>query len=146
MIRTASLGVTALLMLAHASALASPRNDNPAEYRGFSANLPACDDPAVLGNITSAFGAREATYAGGALALTAYQRVSTRAWRPWGNDFIPRRFCSAKAYFSDGRYRQVDYSVRDGLGLMGWTWNVNWCVQGLDRHWTYQADCTMARP
>ena len=47
---------------------------------------------------------------------------------------------------NDGSLHRVDYSVRENLGLFGWTWNVNWCVSGLDRHRSYAPDCKMARP
>lgn len=144
MIRSVMLGTLAFAMLA--SAPAAARNDNPSEYRGFSGNLPACDNPSVLGTLSSSFALRETSFADGRLSVGAYERIGEIGFRPWGANFIPRRFCTARAQFSDGRIRQVDYSVRDGLGLFGWTWEVNWCVQGLDRHWTYQPDCSMARP
>lgn len=144
MIRSIMLGTMAAALLICLPATA--RNDDPAEYRGYPGNLPACDSPSVLGELSSSFSARETRFADGRLSLAAYERIGEIGFRPWGASFIPRRFCTARAQFSDGRIRQVDYSVRDGLGFLGWTWGVNWCVHGLDRHWTYQADCTMARP
>lgn len=148
MFRFSALGLltACLTMLSGvASAYDPPRNGAPAEQRGYIASLPACDDPAILNDIAASFGAREWRFADGRLVVAAYERAVPVAFRPWGDDFIPRRFCSARARFSDGKLRQVDYSVREGLGFLG-AWNVNWCVQGLDRHWTYQPDCTMARP
>jgi hypothetical protein len=144
MIRSIMFGTMALALLA--AVPAGARNDDPAENRGYYGNLPACDSPAVLGEISYSFSQRETYFASSTLAIATYERVGQLGLRPWGANFIPRRFCTARAQFSDGHVRQVDYSVRDGLGLFGWTWNVNRCVQGLDRHWTYQADCTMARP
>jgi hypothetical protein len=108
-------------------------------------NLPACEDPAVLGEITSWFNSREAKF-WGPLQAVAYDHVRPIGFRPLGDDFIPRRFCTARMALNDGRVRRVDYSVRENLGLFGYGWNVNWCVSGLDRHRTYAPDCKMARP
>lgn len=144
MVRSIMLGALALAMVA--TAPASARNANPSETRGYYGNLPACDNPAVLSHISSGFASRETHFAGSMLAVANYDRIGQLGYRPWGADFIPRRFCTARVQLTDGALRRVDYSVRDGLGLFGWTWEVNWCVQGLDRHWTYQPDCSMARP
>ena len=108
-------------------------------------NLPACEDPAVLGEITSWFNSREAKF-WGPLRVVSFDHVRPIAWRPWGADFIPRRFCTARVMTNDGVLRRVDYSVRENLGLFGWTWNVNWCVDGLDRNRAYAPGCQMARP
>jgi len=108
-------------------------------------NLPACEDPAVLGEISSWFNSREAKF-WGPLQAVAYDKVRPIGFRPLGDDFIPRRFCTARMALNDGTLHRVDYSVRENLGFLGLTWNVNWCVSGLDRHRTYAPDCKMARP
>jgi hypothetical protein len=144
MVRLSALCTVMLLTQALGPAVA--QNRDPAENRGYTASLPGCDDPAVLGSLSSSFSKRERRFADGRLAVAAFGHVKSLGFRPWGADYIPRRFCSATAQFNDGLVRRVDYSVREGLGLWGWTWDVNWCVQGLDRHWTYQPECQMARP
>jgi hypothetical protein len=145
---------TALVFLAglaaSAAGAANGRYVHPAdraEARRFPmyGNLPACDDPAVLGELTRWFNSREATYWGPLQALS-YDRISQIGFRSWGADFIPRRFCSGRMLLNDGLFRRVDYSVREDLGLFGLTWNVNWCVSGLDRQLSYAPDCKMARP
>ena len=135
---------------AFAAGAANGRFVNPAdraENRTFpmSGDLPGCDDPAVLGKGTSHFNSREDTYWGPLQALS-YDRIAQIGYRSWGADFIPRRFCSGRVLLNDGKFRRVDYSVRESLGLFGMTWNVNWCVNGLDRERTYAPDCKMARP
>uniref|UniRef100_A0A9E7ZUF3 YARHG domain-containing protein n=1 Tax=Bosea sp. NBC_00436 TaxID=2969620 RepID=A0A9E7ZUF3_9HYPH len=135
---------------AFAAGAANGRFVNPAdraENRTFpmNGNLPGCDDPAVLGRVTSHFNSREDTYWGPLQALS-YDRIAQIGYRSWGADFIPRRFCSGRVLLNDGKFRRVDYSVRESLGLFGMTWNVNWCVNGLDRERTYAPDCKMARP
>ena len=49
---------------------------------------------------------------------------------------------------SDGVRRKVDYSVRESTGMIGASWGVEFCVQGLDRNlaYAYATACRMARP
>ena len=148
LLRTALVSFACLT--AFAAGAANGRFVHPAdraENRTFpmTGNLPGCDDPAVLGAVTNRFNSREDTFWGPLQALS-YDRVTQIGFRSWGDDFIPRRFCSGRVLLNDGKFRRVDYSVRESLGLFGLTWNVNWCVHGLDRQRTYAPDCQMARP
>jgi hypothetical protein len=122
-----------------------PSDRAEARFRPMYGNIPACDDPAVLGEVTSWFNSRESRFWGPLRALS-YDRVAEIGFRPWGDDLIPRRFCSGRVLLNNGVYHRVDYSVREDLGLFGLTWNVNWCVSGLDRQRSYAPDCQMARP
>lgn len=120
----------------------------PAEHRvqPYFANLPRCDSPEVLGNLAGSFASREATYWNTGLAIGAFDRVRETAWRPWGGEFVPRRFCVARAYTNDGHRRHVTFFVRETLGWLGNSWEVIWCVSGLDRHRTYAPGCEQATP
>lgn len=124
------------------------REITPAEKREFSydTQLPACHDVAVLEKIASYFAEKEAKFWQSDLRIVEYERIRPRAWRPWGLDYIPRRFCTGKVITSDGVRRQIDYSVREDLGIIGATWGVEWCVMGLDRNWAFNPACKMARP
>lgn len=139
-----------LIAMAGLPALASGRSVHPSEWAEnrlvpMDGVLPACHDPAVLGSLTSSFDSREAKF-WGPLRAVAYDHVRPLAYRPWGPDLIPRRFCTGRMALNDGSLRRVDYSVRQALGLWGLTWDVNWCVVGLDRNRAYAPDCKMARP
>lgn len=145
---------TALVPLACLTALAadaaSRRPVYPADRAEeriipMNGDIPACEDPAVLGELTSWFNSREDKF-WGPLRAVNYDRISQIAFRPWGEDLIPRRFCTGRILLNDGSFHRVDYSVRERLGLFGLTWNVNWCVSGLDRNRAYAPDCQMARP
>jgi hypothetical protein len=120
----------------------------PAEKRiyPYDTQLPACHDLAVLEKIASYFAEKEAKFWQSNLRIVEYERIRPLAWRPWGLDYIPRRFCTGKVVTSDGVRRQIDYSVREDLGIIGATWGVEWCVLGLDRNWAYNPACKMARP
>lgn len=120
----------------------------PAEKRviPYVADLPTCGDPQVLALITARFAEREAKFWGSDLTLVEYSHIRPLAWRPWGLDTIPRRYCFAKVLTSQGRWHRIDYSVREDLGFLGVSWGVEWCVLGLDRNLAYSPSCRMARP
>lgn len=140
--------IVATLLLSASPALS--RELRPAEereYGGFSANLAACDDGAVLGHIANYFATRESHFWKSSLRIEYFQDVRDVAERPWGLDTIPRRFCRVTAMLSDGVKREVDYSIRSGLGFAGLgTSSVDWCVRGIDRAHAQSPYCTMARP
>ena len=119
--------------------LSGPRHD---------ALVPLCDDPGVLGQISSKFGQKESTYWTSNLEILAIERVREAAFRPWTGapQAIPRRFCSGVARVSDGTSHQVHYSIAETTGFLGVGWGVEWCVAGLDRNWAYNPACRMAQP
>jgi hypothetical protein len=130
------------------SATAVAREMVPAEKRikPFDAELPACHDLAVLEKISSYFAEKEAKFWETDLRIVEWEKIRPLAWRPWGLDYIPRRYCTGTVFVSNGGRHRIDYSVREDLGIIGATWGVEWCVQGLDRNWAYNPACKMARP
>jgi hypothetical protein len=127
-------------------AMASASGNPPAEQRvhPYIRALPACGAPVVLGDMSGAFASREANYWNSTLAISGFDRVSEKAFRPWGQDFVPQRFCTARGHFSDGKIRQVTYRIRETIHVFGNSWEVIWCVNGLDRHSTYAPACEQA--
>jgi hypothetical protein len=124
------------------------REIDPAERREvpYDARLPGCDDPSVLGEIASNFATRENRFWNSPLRIVGFERVQQVAWRPWGLDFIPRRFCSGVVLVSDGHKRRIDYSVREDLGFIGVGFETQWCITGLDRNYAFAPRCKQARP
>jgi hypothetical protein len=112
----------------------------------YEGKLPPCDDPTALGKITSRFGEKEHAFWNSPLTITGYDQVRETAFRPWANNAIPRRFCSAIVYISDGSKHPLHYSINEDTGMIGMTWGVEWCVVGLDRNWAYNPACKMAQP
>jgi hypothetical protein len=119
---------------------------DPAQSRGYTGALPSCADPEVEGRIAHGFAQTERTYWGSDLQLTGFVRQAEIGYRPWGRSFIPRRFCTATTVTTDGRRRQVSYSIREWQSWGTLSWGVEWCVGGLDRSYAYAPDCKMARP
>lgn len=108
--------------------------------------LPPCDYPYVLSKIAARFAEKEETFWNSALKVAAYEKIRETAFRTWAPNTIPRRFCSAYVYVSDGSRRPIHYSIGEDTGIIGATWGVEWCIVGLDRNWAYQPGCKLARP
>jgi hypothetical protein len=124
------------------------REIEPAERREvpFDAHIPACTDPVVLYQISNRFATTESRFWNSGLTLLSFENVRQEAWRPWGLDFIPRRFCTGVVLVSDGRKRRINYTIREDLGFIGISWGTEWCIDGLDRQLSYAPLCKQARP
>ncbi|HUI19634.1 MAG TPA: hypothetical protein VLZ74_01125 [Methylocella sp.] len=121
----------------------------PAErrYIPYSGVLPACDDPAVFERIQGRFHDREAEFWDTGLEIVGFEEVREIGYKTNGEDYIPRRYCIARAYLNDEKKpRQVSYSINEDLGIIGFGFGVEWCVAGLDRNDAYAPKCKMARP
>ena len=134
--------------VAGAAGTAMARPVVPAEkrYYDFDADIPACDDPAVLDRIKDRFGQKEDYYWNTSLEIVSYDRVRLLAVRPWGLDHVPRNFCVARALLNDNSFHEVSYSVIENAGIIGFDWGVEWCVQGIDRNLAYAPNCQLSRP
>ena len=145
--------LTAALALGAAAIAFAPaveaRPMTPAERRdmALSPDMPGCADPIVLAKISSRFASREASYWDSGLSIAAFDSVAEIGYRSNGLDYIPRRYCTARAVFSDGAARKVTYAIASSLGWLGVAgYGVDWCVEGLDRNFAYGTDCRAARP
>ena len=101
---------------------------------------------AALPTIISQFREKESTFWNSPLTITAYGRIHETAFRPWQSDNIPRRYCTGDVMLSDGKVRNVHYSIIEDGGFAGFGQGVEWCVTGLDRNWAYNPGCKAARP
>lgn len=143
-----SKGLVAALaaLVLSGGALARPVVPAEQRYLDYSGALPPCDDPGVLSRISSRFGQKESEYWNSSLEIQAYDRIKAIGVRPWGLDHIPRTFCIARARLNDSTVHEVSYSIAEDLGIIGFGYGVEWCVEGLDRNYAYAPDCKMARP
>ena len=108
--------------------------------------LPACDNPFVLAKIDFRFWAKEIRFWDPRLRISRFGEVREVAYRPWGQDAIPRRFCQARTLMSDGTETVTNYSIIEDQSFAGAIWGVEWCVQGYDRNMAYSPRCKMALP
>jgi hypothetical protein len=133
----ASVGAQAANWLEKSIWLSGPRYD---------AALPSCDEPFALWKIQSHFAQKESWFWASPLEIVRFEKIRETAFRPWPGNTIPRRFCSARALTSDGKWRPVYYSIVEDGGMAGATWGVAWCVVGLDRNRANSPRCRMAKP
>lgn len=106
--------------------------------------LPPCE--AALNTIAYRFAQKEGRFWNSDLQIVGFDQIREIAFRPWAQQTIPRRFCTAVAMVSDRRKHTVRYSIGEDTGMIGMTWGVEWCVVGLDRNWAYNPACKMAGP
>jgi hypothetical protein len=112
----------------------------------YDAVVPLCDTPATLAKIQRRFATKEGRFWASELQIVGFDRIRESASRPWAEGTIPRRFCNAIAFVSDGKPRPIYYSIIEDGGMIGANWGVEWCVVGLDRNWAYNPACRAARP
>jgi hypothetical protein len=124
------------------------RRERPSELspRQYDAGLPACEDASVLNDVASSFETKERRFWNSELKILSFERVQQVAWRPWGLDYIPRRYCTGTVIVSDGYRHKVNFSIREDLGFIGVGWDTDSCVDGFDRHYAYAPHCKQAAP
>ena len=141
-------GLLSLAILACCGIAATARPLVPAEQRvrPFTADLPACDNAGVLGTITSHFAQKESLYWNSKLEIAAYDHIRESGFRSNGKDYIPRRYCIARATLNNDRKHAVTYWIGERTGIIGWSHGVEWCIAGLDRNNAFAPGCRAARP
>jgi hypothetical protein len=108
--------------------------------------IPTCDYPAALDRIIGRFDTKEHRFWNSDLRIVGIEDIHETAVLPWAAQSIPRRFCSGTALINDGRRHPIYYSIAEDTGMIGMSWGVDFCVQGLDRNWAYNPACRAARP
>lgn len=80
------------------------------------------------------------------VGISAMSDVRLTRYEPKTNPAqIERTYCKATAALSDGQYRPVWYMVEDGQGFAGVGSNVEFCVDGFDRWYVFDASCRVLR-
>ncbi len=145
-LRAPILVLGAFLALSAQSAMARPLTPAEQRLQSYSGLVPSCDEASALRDIQSRFNDRESEYWHSGLEIVAFDRVDEIGFRSNGLDYIPRRYCLARAVMSDQKLRTVSFSIGEATGSIGFTAGVEFCVGGLDRLNTFSPDCKMARP
>ena len=112
----------------------------------YSGVVPACDSQEALDLIATRFAETERRFWASSLSITDFEKVHEIAFRPWGPEYQPRRYCRGTVFTNDARKRAIYYSIIEDGGWTGATWGVEWCVVGLDRNYAYAPSCKMAGP
>lgn len=128
------------------AALARPLVPAEQRYDYYWEQLPSCADPRVLARIQARFHDRESEFWRSGLEILGVDEIRETGLRSNGLDYIPRRYCVARAYLNDQSARPVAYSVIEDMGIIGWGFGVDWCVTGLDRNYADAPNCKMTGP
>ena len=112
----------------------------------YDSNVPLCNEHGPLDKIVSRFATKEYRFWNSELEIVGFDNIREVAWEPWVSGTIPRRYCTASVMISDGKRRQINYSIMEDGGMLGIGYGVEWCVVGLDRNWAYNPACRWARP
>ena len=140
-------GALALTVLAMApAAVARPIEPAERRYSPYTGVVPACGDPGILKEIQSRFSDSEDEYWKSGLTILGFEQPGEIGFRTNGLDYIPRRYCVARAILNDQKMRTVSYSVGELLGVIGSGYGVEFCIAGLDRNNAFAPGCKMARP
>ncbi|WP_296584130.1 hypothetical protein [Xanthobacter sp.] len=149
--RIAAAAAVAALAFAPAS-FAPAKAANLAELNfwlsgpNYSGVIPACDSQEALDLIATRFAETERRFWASALSITDFEKVHEIAYRPWGPEYQPRRYCRGTVFTNDLKKRAIYYSIIEDGGFIGASWGVEWCVVGLDRNYAYAPSCKMAGP
>ena len=115
-------------------------------YERDARHVPACDFPGTLDRIIANFHTKEIRFWNSELRIVGIEDIRETAMMPWAAQSIPRRFCSGTALINDGARHPLWYSIAEDTGMIGVSWGVNFCVDGLDRNDAYSPACRAARP
>lgn len=109
--------------------------------------MPYCNDFLSLQEIRGRFETAEAFTFHSPLRIASFADIHEVGVRPSDDqDFIPRRFCTAKVAFNDHSEHVMKYEIVERGGFAGFNRGVEWCVVGMDRYRAFAPDCDAAGP
>ena len=104
--------------------------------------FPHCESERVLKKVVRRFNLTEKIYwRSRGLVMTGIERAHLHSENPFPESPINRRYCHADAFFEDGLKRRVHFLIEQGAGFAGFSWNVEYCVHGLDPWKYYDGRC-----
>ena len=108
-------------------------------------SFPECHDSRVLAKIIKRFNwAENATWQRGFI-LDDIVRTRERLVQSTDVSPIPRRYCRGHALLSNGKHPTLYYLIEGGQGLAGNSFNVEFCISGLDEWNEYDGSCRAIR-
>lgn len=116
----------------------------PTEIRGVG-RLPQCEHPGVLSKISNRFDKASRKYRNSDLTLEKIEDIRETEFVGNPSDQTDRRFCSAKAYLTDGTHPAVYYLIQEHHSVASIRWGVEFCVSGHDPERAHGADCRSLR-
>lgn len=110
---------------------------------------PQCTDPAMLKQIVRGFAHKaENQLHRPDLGIADITAIHQHRYLPQDAELarpIPRRYCGATAWLTDGSHRDLWYLIEGGAGFASIGSKASFCVEGFDRWNVYNADCRLLR-
>ncbi|MEM7289785.1 MAG: hypothetical protein AAF412_05365 [Pseudomonadota bacterium] len=105
-------------------------------------DFPACDSGKVLNKLIRRFNQTEKIYwSHRGLSLSDIDVPHQHSENPFVDSPINRRYCHGDALFADGKKHRIHFLIEQGAGFAGFTWNVEYCIHGLDPWKYYDGRC-----
>ena len=107
--------------------------------------FPDCHDPKVLGKIIERFNWAENRTWNRGFTLDDIERTRERSYQGPHDSSIPRRYCRGHALLSNGKHPTLFYLIEGGQGFAGNSFNVEFCISGMDEWNNYDGSCRAIR-
>jgi len=105
-------------------------------------SFPVCTSERVIERILRRFNKTERIYwQDRGLVLNAVTNPHLHNDNAFPESSINRRYCHGDAIFENGKKRRIHYLIEEGAGFAGYTWNVEYCIHGLDPLRYYDGRC-----
>lgn len=109
--------------------------------------LPACTSEKVLRKIVRRFNHAERVYwQERDLTLDHVSEAHEHQSDLFPDSPINRQYCHGDAHFENGDKHRIHYLIEQGAGFAGFTWNVEYCIHGLDPWRYYDGRCRVLSP
>ena len=107
--------------------------------------FPECHDEKVLKKIIKRFNYAENRTWHRGFTLDDIERTRESLGQSTYESPIPRRYCRGHALLSNGRHPTVFYLIEGGQGFAGNSFNVEFCISGLDEWNDHDGSCRALR-
>lgn len=141
MLRTVLASVLAAVSL---TVLAPAAQADWDTFRPFT-KFPLCNEQNVYSRIQERFNWAERNTFNYGVTVHQISGGYEKGLVMFGPYAIPRRYCEATAYLSNGRKHRVYYRIEEGMGLAGTGYKVESCLPGYDRWRVYDGNCRVLR-
>jgi hypothetical protein len=107
--------------------------------------LPICDDGSVLSKVAEKQAYYDAHIIGRGIGIANFDAIREVKVDVDGPSLVPRRYCRAIAWLSDGRKSEVVYLIEFQAGFASIHWGVQSCLPSMDPYRVYGAWCHSIR-
>ncbi|MGI9351065.1 MAG: hypothetical protein ACR2O3_05840 [Rhizobiaceae bacterium] len=105
-------------------------------------SFPSCKSEKVLRKVVRRFNQTEKIYwIDRGLVLDQISGPHNHTTNPFPESPINRHYCHGDAHFNNGKSHRIHYLIEKGAGFAGFTWNVEYCIHGLDPWRYYDGRC-----